>query len=269
LGELDLTTAENARLTESLVERGAALDNARARIEFLETALSAAEAECSRLAAEIGGASERHRIESDALRSLIEAASSRDVTAETLLAEAKQRLNARSAENDAAEQRLAEAKQRLHARSAETGAAEQRLAEAKAAYNEADSKNRQLQKSLGLRQRQVEELEQSRLTLIDATNALLETFQDRDRALTCAEETIKSLTERNAQLEAKLDFIESHDEIHRPDTPLRALDDADEGTRKEWAELARHLATLVKLKRRSSGPAHGRSLTLLAGTVTF
>jgi chromosome segregation ATPase len=179
------------------------------------------------------------------------------ITAEKLLAETKQRLHARSVENEAAEQRLAEAKQRLHASGAETGAAEQRLAEAKAAYNEADSKNRQLQKSLGLRQRQVEQLEQSHLTLINATNELLETFQDRDRALTCAEQTIKSLTERNAQLEAKLDVAESRHEISRPDTPLRALDDADEGTRKDWAELARHLTIFVELKRRSSGPAHG------------
>ena len=45
--KLDLVTAENARLSESFAERGIALDDAQVRIEFLQTALSAAEAEAA------------------------------------------------------------------------------------------------------------------------------------------------------------------------------------------------------------------------------
>ena len=166
--------SENSRVSRSLTEKDAALDDTRTRIKFLETALTAAEAECTRLAAEMSGARDKHGADSDALNGLLETMSSRAITADKLLAEARQR---------------------LHARTAENGAAEKRLADARAAYNEIDGKNRQLLDELRLRQCQVDELEQSRLTLINATNALLETFQDRDRALACAEEKIKSLSD--------------------------------------------------------------------------
>jgi crescentin len=239
--------SENSRVSRSLTEKDAALDDARTRIKFLEAALTAAEAECTRLAAEMSGARDKHGADSDALNGLLETMSSRAITADKLLAEARQR---------------------LHARTAENGAAEKRLADARAAYNEIDGKNRQLLDELRLRQFQVDELE-SRLTLVNATNALLETFQDRDRALACAEDKIKSLSERNAQLEAQTDLTDSPGENDAPKILMRTLDSADERTREDWAELARHLTALVKLKRQSSDSAKVQSMTLLAGTVTF
>ena len=95
--------SENSRVSRSLTEKDAALDDTRTRIKFLETALTAAEAECTRLAAEMSGARDKHGADSDALNGLLETMSSRAITADKLLAEARQRLHARTAENGAAE----------------------------------------------------------------------------------------------------------------------------------------------------------------------
>ncbi len=55
--------SENSRVSRSLTEKDAALDDARTRIKFLEAALTAAEAECTRLAAEMSGARDKHGAE--------------------------------------------------------------------------------------------------------------------------------------------------------------------------------------------------------------
>jgi crescentin len=108
-GERDVA-AENARVSKSLTEMDAALEDARARIKFLETALVAAEAECTRVAAEASAATaagEKRESESDTLNGLLEAMLSRAITAEKMLADARQRLLAHSAQNDATERRIA------------------------------------------------------------------------------------------------------------------------------------------------------------------
>ena len=76
-------------------------------------------------------------------------------------------------------------------------------ADAKAANDKAYAKTRQLEDAVTLRQHQIDELERSRATLVEATTTLLETFENRDRALQRAQQKIKALAERNAELEAK------------------------------------------------------------------
>jgi hypothetical protein len=66
----------------------------------------------------------------------------------------------------------------------------------------------------------------------------LETYQNRDRALIDAEEKIKRLIERNAQLEAEAKSANSR--------AAMAIASADERMRKKWAELARQLAIRSK-----------------------
>ncbi len=218
-GERDFE-AENTRISKTLTEKDAALEDARARIKFLDTALAVAEAECTRRTADARAATaarEKRESESDTLNGLLEAMSARALTAEKMLADARQRLLARSVQSDAAEQRITEAK---------------------AACDEADNKNRQLQETLRWQRGQVEELEKSRLTVIAAANALLETYQNRDRALIDAEEKIKRLIERNAQLEAEAKSANSR--------AAMAIASADERMRKKWAELARQLAIRSK-----------------------
>jgi hypothetical protein len=120
-----------------------------------------------------------------------------------------------------------------------------------------------------LRQCQVEELERSHATLIEATKTLLETFQNRDRALTSAEERIKFLAERNAKLEAGANRTNGRDASDTLNIRQLTFDGADETSRKDWAELACKLRDFMERKRQSPGQAHVRSMTFLASTVTF
>jgi chromosome segregation ATPase len=260
--KLDLVNAENACLSQSAAAADAALGDAQARIEFLEAALSAAEAECSRLTTELGDVCEKRQAESETLSAL----SARAVTAEKLLAETRERLLARIVETDAVRQRMAAAK---------------------AAGDEAYAKSRQLEDALCLRQCEVEELEQSRSTLAKAAKTLLQTFQHRDRALIRAEETIKVLADRNARLEAgakhearpKQETRAKHEpaasRAHGPaaneglDIPQPPADAVDDTKRKDLVELARLLSDFTERKRQSAAPGEMRSMTVLAGTITF
>ena len=235
-GKLDVVAAENARLSQGATARDVVLGDARARIEFLETALSAAEAECTRLTAERGSVREMLESKSKAINARLEAMSARAVAAEKLLAEARERLLARIVETDAFRQRAADAK---------------------AAGNQAYAKNRQLEDALCLRQCQVDELKRSHSALLQATKELLETFQERDRALTGAEEQIKCLAERNAALEAGASGADGRDTLDiqpRITRPLiaqpRIDDDAEEARHQDWTELANLLRDFIERKRR-------------------
>ena len=261
---LDLAASENARLQQTIAERDVASGEVRARIEFLQTALSTAEAECARLGAEVGGVRQHQQSESETLNGRLEAMSSRAVAAEKLLAEARERLLARIVENGAFRQKVADAK-----------------ADAKAATDKAYAKTRQLEDAVTLRQHQIDELERSRATLVAATTTLLETFEDRDRALQRAQAKIEALTERNAELEAEANrataFVGQEAKTARDAKSAEesvtiadlSSDGADQTARKDWSELARLLADFVERKRQSPGHAQGRCMTLLASTVTF
>ena len=96
--KLDTATSENARLSRAATEKDRVLADARTRVEYLEAALAAAEAECGRLTADAAKARDKHQAET-----------SRAVTAEKLLAEARERLLARIIEIDAVRQRVAQA----------------------------------------------------------------------------------------------------------------------------------------------------------------
>jgi chromosome segregation ATPase len=258
--QLDLAASENARLQQTIAEKDVAFGEVRARIEFLQTALSTAEAECLRLGAEVDGVRQQQHAESETLNGCLEAVSSRAVTAERLLAETRERLLARIVEN---------------------GAFRQKVGDAKAANDSAYAKTRQLEDAVTLRQHQIDELERSRATLVEATTTLLETFEDRDRALQRAQQKIKALAERNAELEAQANRAAEFagrkaktgqdGKAANESVTIAELssDGADQTTRTDWSELARLLTDFVERKRRSPGHAQGRSMTLLASTVTF
>ena len=262
--QLDLAAGENARLQQTIAEKDVAFGEVRARIEFLQTALSTAEAECSRLGAEVGCVRQQQHAESETLNGRLEAMSMRAVTAEKLLAETRERLLARIVENGAFRQKVTDAK-----------------ADAKAANDKAYAKTRQLEDAVTLRQHQIDELERSRATLVEATTTLLEIFEDRDRALQHAQQKIKALAERNAELEAKAnraaEFAGQKAKTGQDGKGAKesvtiadlSSDRADQTTRTDWSELARLLTDFVERKRQSPGHAQRRSMTLLASTVTF
>jgi len=81
----------------------------------------------------------------------------------------------------------------LLARIVEIDAVRQKAAAAKAESQEAYARHRELEDALCLRQREVEELERSRSSLVEATQSLMATFEERSRALSGAEEKIRHL----------------------------------------------------------------------------
>jgi chromosome segregation ATPase len=253
---LDLAMAENASLTERLAKRDAAQHSAGSQLEYLQTALATAETECTRLFSE----ARDFRIEACTLNDVLATMSSRAEIAERLLADARECLLARIAEN---------------------AVTERNLADATAARRDGDRDLHELQDLLRLKQCQINELEQSRLQLIAATNTLLKTFQNRDAALVHADEEIRVLNGRIVQLEAQIARLEaqarqanSRREAAKAAAQsqqtviLPAADDAGEKIRKKWAELARELAKLAKLKPQLVTPLQGGS-SLLASTITF
>ena len=253
---LDLAMAENAGLTERLAKSDGAQHSASSQLEYLQTALTAAETECSRLFSE----ARDFRIEASTLNDVLATMTSRAEIAERLLADARECLLARIAEN---------------------AVTERGLADATAARRDAGSEIHQLQDLLRLKQCQIDELEQSRLQLIAATNTLLKTFQNRDAALVHADDEIKLLNTRIVQLEAQIVQLEA--KARRTASQRKATtaavqsqqtaiyptgDDAGEKIRKKWAELARELAKLAKLKPQLVTPIQAGP-SLLASTITF
>ena len=253
---LDLAMAENASLTERLAKRDAAEHSTGSQLEFLQSALATAETECTRLFSEARDS----RIEAITLNDVLARMTSRAEVAERLLADARECLAARIAENTATERSLADAT---------------------AARSEVTNEIRQLQDLLRLKQCQINELEQSRLQLIAATNTLLKTFQNRDAALVHADDEIKVLNARVVELEAQIAQLEAQvrQANSRRETAkahaqsqqtaiLPTADDAGDKIRKKWAELARELAKLAKLKPQLMAPNQAGS-SLLASTITF
>ncbi len=253
---LDLAMAENASLTERLAKRDAAQHSAGSQLEYLQTALATAETECTRLFSE----ARDFRIEASTLNDVLATMTSRAEVAERLLADARECLAARIAEN---------------------AVTERNLTDATAARRDGDRDLHELQDLLRLKQCQINELEQSRLQLIAATNTLLKTFQNRDAALVHADEEIRALNARIVQLEAQIAQLEAQarQAASRRQTAkaaaqsqqtviLPTADDGGEKIRKKWAELARELAKLAKLKPQLVTPIQGGS-SLLASTITF
>ena len=251
---LDLSTAENARLTYCLGQSDAALDRTRAELERLQAALDTAGAERAKLAGEVFTVNGSRQTELGALNERLEAMTSRATTAERLLADVRECLLARIAEN---------------------GVTERKLAEVVAERQEAEFRLKELQDLLCVKQCQVNELEQARGELVENANALLKTFQSRDAALGAAEQKVEALNAQIAALEAAARAAEEKFERQARDLQARAeaadrADDASESARKKWAELALGLARLVKLRRRLAEPGRAAATpALLASTITF
>src|SRR5580704_13531225 len=173
-----------------------------------------------------------------------------------------------------AERLLADARECLTTRIAENTATERNLADATAARRDGERDLHELQDLLRLKQCQINELEQSRLKLIAATNTLLKTFQNRDAALVHADDEIKVLNARIVELETQVQQANSRRKTAKADGQsqqtviLPAADDAGDKIRKKWAELARELANLAKLKPQLATPIQAGP-SLLASTITF
>jgi chromosome segregation ATPase len=256
---LDLAMAENARLSQRLELSDCALEDACAELARQQAACAKATGERSKLAGEVFAANGKRLNETTELKDQLETMSARALTAERLLTDARECLQARITEN---------------------GVTERSLAEMTAARRDADNQIKQQQDLLCVKQCQLNELEQSRQELVAAMNALLKACQNRETALTQAEDKIEALTGRIAQLEAEAREASRQlaqtqaqlraEQRRRPATRRVATAAADEKARINWAELASEFAKLVKLKGQVTEPRPASSPTaLLASTITF
>lgn len=179
---LDLAMAENTRLSQRLELDDNALEDACAELARQQAACAKATGEHSKLAGEVFEANGKRLNETTELKSQLDTMSARALTAESLLADARECLQARIARD---------------------GVAEHSLAEMTIARRDAHNQVKQAQDLLCVKQAQVNELERSRKELFAATNTLLQACQARETSLAQAEDKIETLTKRIAHLEAE------------------------------------------------------------------
>jgi chromosome segregation ATPase len=153
---------------------------ARANLEQMEISLLAAQAERSALCTARDEADERHRSDAYTLNVRIEALRARATTAEKLLSEARQSLVLRTEELRLSERKTAEA---IIARTTA-----EKTIEALTTARDA----------LGTK---AQKLELGRKSLTERSNSLAETLKAREASLTQAEQKIKLLTDRVAEID--------------------------------------------------------------------
>ena len=213
---LDQTVADNSRLSRRLAESETSLENARSRLEQMNTALTAAETERNKLTTALDEANEQRRTEINTLNMRLEAAHLRATAADKLLADLRQSKVTHNEENRVSERKAVEAN---------------------IVRNSTEKKLEQLSGLLEAQESEIRDLEQSRATLVERTNALTKTVNTREMALARAEEKVQALTHRVTQLETEADFSQSKTEkrIEELNSTLRrrrrASDDPQEPRR--------------------------------------
>ena len=244
---LDQTLAETSRLSRRLTESENALTAARVRLEQMDISLAAAENERATLAAARDEADERHRSEAYALNLQLEALRSRAATAEKLLSQVRQNVDTRTEEVRVLERKVVEA-------TIGRDATEEVVERLTAARDVLEGKAR--------------ELEQGRASLMDQCNSLAETLRARETSLAHAEQKIKSLTERIAEIEVDAGVYRTNtyqriDELNaslqRERVELAVAQGALETTRKDYARLQRDMLAARALEEVSKEPSKSKN----------
>src|SRR6266568_5285171 len=254
---LDQTLAEASRLSRRLTESENALTAARARLEQMDISLAAAENERVTLATARDEANERHQSEAYAMSLRLGARRSRAATAEKLLAEVRQTLGARSEDIRVLERKAVEA-------TIARNATEKIVERLTAARDGLDTKTR--------------ELEQVRASLTERSNSLAETLKARETSLAHAEQKIKSLTDRIAEIEVDAGAYRAKTErridelnasLQRERVELAVAQGALETTRRDYARLQRDMlagrgapqrgATLEEVSDTAKDPSKSRN----------
>jgi hypothetical protein len=240
------------------------------QVEALAGQLAAAQQRIGELEASLGATYEQLDLQENENCSLR--------TSLDLLIGENSRLSGRLAESEAlcvaAGKKREEAELNLRALVNDKAAAKRDIAEAIDARDAAENKLEMLRTLLRLTDRQVQELEESRSTLIEGTSELLKTFETRDLALVRAEARNEALVEQIAQLEAAVKLASKPEKF--------------EELKRQWARLERGLKKTAPQTTRSNGTAQQREpaneaapngqseraqkrspQTVLAGTITF
>lgn len=231
---------EIARTTRRLTESENTLAATRVQLAKIEAAFSEISAERTRLAAALDEAKEAHQTERNSLNMRLDGLQSRAATAERLLAETRQNLVTRTEE---------------------VRAFDRKAVEATIARNNADKRLAQIEATHEARERQIKDLEQSRATLVERTNALTKTLKSREAALARAEERNQSLTDRAARLEADIQVSRTNIEkrvedlnssLQRERMERAVVEGALEAARKDNSRLQSEVAALRAALRRGA-----------------
>jgi crescentin len=235
---LDQALDEISRITRRLTESDNTLGATRAQLVKIEASFSETSAERTRLAAALDEAKEAHQAERNSLNMRLDGLQSRAATAERLLAETRQNLVARTEE---------------------VRSFDRKAVEATIARNNADKRLAQIESTHEARERQIKDLEQSRATLVERSNALTKTLKSREAALARAEERNHALTERAARLEADIQVSRTNIEkrvedlnssLQRERMERAVVEGALEAARKDNSRLQSEVAALRTALRR-------------------
>jgi crescentin len=169
------------------------------------------------------------------------------------------RLDALQSRAATAERLLAEARQNLVARTEEVRAFDRKSVEATIGRNNAEKRLAQIEASHEARDRQVRDLETTRIALTERNSATAKTLKTRETALARAEEKIAALTERNGHLEADIQVSRTNIEkrvddlgsaLQRERMERAVIEGALEAARKDNSRLQSEVVTLRSALRR-------------------
>ncbi|HEY3665030.1 MAG TPA: hypothetical protein VGL19_03475, partial [Polyangiaceae bacterium] len=231
---------EVARLNRRLTESENNLTATRVQLGKVEASFAEAYSERGRLSAALDEANEQHQSEHNTLTMRLDALQSRAATAERLLAEARQNLVARTEE---------------------VRAFDRKSVEATIGRNNAEKRLAQIEASHEARDRQVRDLETTRIALTERNSATAKTLKTRETALARAEEKIAALTERNGHLEADIQVSRTNIEkrvddlgsaLQRERMERAVVEGALEAARKDNSRLQSEVATLRSALRRGA-----------------
>jgi chromosome segregation ATPase len=296
---LSLVTSENARLSSNLGERSAEAETLRAQLAQSRNLVASLEPQWDRLAVTVSGVREQHRRESgrlsesiaqlDAMRSELEQ------TRAALVATENERDQIKSAAQDASELHRTDyssLNSRLEAMTSRALAMEGLVAdvgrclllkieESKASEHEAVNatlaRNAAVE-ALNLLQaktHQVQELEQTRTTLIASASTLLNVFEMRVTALAATKKNLDSLEKRLAATEAKATAAQKkmralNSELQSERAKREAAEAILEKSRTDYIRLRCALDRLVKREELPTRRAKAHSAELLlASTIAF
>jgi len=224
---LDETIAESARLPRRIAESESELANARTQLGKLASAVSEAEADRNRLSTALDEANIRHQSETYSLNVRLGSVQSRALSAEKLLAEARQSLIARTEE-----------KRNLDRKNVETTIA----------LSAAEKKRRQLEATVEAQERQIRDNDQARAAMSERSSGLTRGLREREVALSRAEEQIQALNARVGKLEADIQvnqatydkrIEELNAALHRERMERSVVEGALESSRRDTIRLQR------------------------------
>jgi crescentin len=237
---LDQALDEISRITRRLTESENTLTVTRAQLAKAEATLAETSADRTRLTTSLDETKETHQTERNSLNARLDGLQSRAATAERLLAETRQNLVSRTEE---------------------VRTFDRKAVEATIARNNAEKRLAQIEATHETRERQIKDLEQSRATLVERSNALTKTLKSREAALARAEERNQSLAERAARLEADIQVSRTNIEkrvedlnssLQRERMERAVVEGALEAARKDNSRLQSEVAALRAALRRGA-----------------